>query len=313
MAQLTNHIMMIRPSHFGYNEQTAKDNFFQSGDTGLAPKEIAHAAQKEFDSMVDTLTKVGVDIIVIQDTENPVKPDAVFPNNWISFHSGGIVITYPMFAPNRRIERRDDVIEIIGQHFDVNRRYTFDHYEKNGLFLEGTGSMIFDREHKIVYACLSQRTDVTLIDKFCVLMGYRKVLFNAMDNEGKPIYHTNVMMALGRDFVIICKECIDKEENWEELKNAFENTRKEIIEITLDQVEKFAGNMLQVKTDDGVPVLVMSKSAFDSLDKNQITILENHTKILTIPIPTIEHFGGGSVRCMMAEIFLPQKKDQGEK
>jgi len=298
---------MIRPAHFGFNPQTAGNNTFQSDDKQESPEEIANKAQSEFDQMVKKLRSEGVNIYVIEDTDEPRKPDAIFPNNWISFHVNAAVITYPMFAPNRRIERREDIIDELGKTFKVDRRYTFEHYEEDEMYLEGTGSMLFDRDHKIVYACLSQRTDARLIDKFCVLVEYERVVFHAVDRNGMPIYHTNVMMAIGEDFAVLCKESIHNPDEVKELEDILEKTGKEIIDISYDQMESFAGNMLQVRNETGQTFLVMSQAAYDSLSAAQIEKLSSKTQILPIDISTIEYYGGGSVRCMMAEIFLPKK------
>lgn len=298
---------MIRPAHFGFNNQTAQNNSFQTNDEFSSTSATSTMAIKEFDTMVTKLRDHGISVTVFQDTSNPVKPDAIFPNNWISFHDNGAVITYPMFAPNRRIERREDIIDRLKENFEVSRRYSFEHYEEDDLFLEGTGSMIFDRESNIVYACISQRTDATLIDKFCVLMGASRVVFHSVDKEGGLVYHTNVIMALGREFAVICMDSVKDSEEKKTLLNSFKKTGKQIVEITQDQVEKFAGNMLEVKSKSGDSYLIMSQTAYDSLDESQINSLEKMTKILPMDIPTIERYGGGSVRCMMAEVFLPRK------
>ncbi|MBK9150054.1 MAG: amidinotransferase [Saprospiraceae bacterium] len=307
MRQITNHILMIRPAHFGYNEETAQNNAFQTKTEAIDFSKLEATARQEFDQMVDLLQSKGINVIVIEDTDQPVKPDAVFPNNWISFHENGSIITYPMYAKNRRIERREDIIEKVGQHFNIKNRYSFEFYEDEDLFLEGTGSMILDRPNKIVYACLSPRTDATLIDKFNVLMGYRSCIFRSVDRSGKDIYHTNVMMALGEDFVVICMESIPDEDSRKELRSLFENTGKQIIEINYAQMEAFAGNMLEVLGSNDKRYLVMSRTAYDSLTNEQIQTLSALTNILAVPIPNIEKHGGGSVRCMMAEIFLPEK------
>lgn len=309
MQQLTNHIMMIRPVNFGFNDQTAANNAFQSTDEVKDANALKQIAMEEFDNMVQTLRTNGIDVLVVNDTDSPFKPDAVFPNNWISFHENGTLITYPMFAPNRRIERREDIIETIQEQFKVKNRYSFEFYEDEDepLFLEGTGSMIFDRVHDIVYACISQRTDAVLIDKFNVLMNTKSVVFRALDKAGKEIYHTNVMMALGEDFVVICMDSIPKEESKKELLKIFESTNKELVEISLDQMNAFAGNMLEVKNSLGKRFLCMSQTAYNALTKNQKAVLESKTTLLPLPIPNIEKYGGGSVRCMMAEIFLPKK------
>jgi hypothetical protein len=310
MNQLTNQIMMIRPANFGFNDQTATNNAFQSTDTIKDPEQLKEVARQEFDQMVSLFRSKGIEVLVVEDTKSPVKPDAVFPNNWISFHENGTLITYPMYAPNRRIERREDIIQAIETKFVIKNRYSFEFYEDEDqpLFLEGTGSMIFDRPNGIVYACLSERTDATLIDKFNVLMGTQSVVFRSLDRNGGEVYHTNVMMALGEDFVVICMDSIPNEKSKQVLIETFERTGKEIIEITMSQMESFAGNMLEVKGKDGQRYLCMSQTAFDSLTELQKSKLAKHTNLLPVSIPNIEKFGGGSVRCMMAEIFLPLKK-----
>jgi hypothetical protein len=305
--QLTSHIMMIRPANFGYNEQTAANNAFQSKDVIADSNALTAIAIDEFDAMVDLLKAKGIDVMVVQDTLEPIKPDAIFPNNWISFHDNGFVITYPMFAPNRRIERRNDIIDLLKTKFEVKHRYSFEFYENDDIYLEGTGSMIFDRPNKIVYACLSRRTDPTLIDKYNTLMGTRSVVFKSVDRYGADIYHTNVMMALGQDFVVICMDSIPDNDSKDELRRVFADTEKEIIEITYEQMESFAGNMLEVIGDGGHRYLVMSQSSYNLLTTDQKQRLEKKTNLLPVAIPNIEKYGGGSVRCMMAEIFLPNK------
>lgn len=307
MKQLTNHIIMIRPAHFGYNPETAANNAFQKEAHVSENERIRQDAILEFDHMTNVLRSKGISVMVIEDTDNPLKPDAVFPNNWISLHENGTVITYPMFAVNRRIERRQDIIDTICATFRCSNRYSFEFYEDENEFLEGTGSMIFDRENGIVYACLSQRTHITLIDKFNLLMNTRSIVFTALDRRGLPIYHSNVMMALGQDFVVICMECIPDESSRKVLYQSFQETGKKVIEISPDQVEKFAGNMLEVVSNTGLRYLVMSQTAFNSLHEEQIHALSQRTNLLPIPIPTIETYGGGSVRCMMAENFLSEK------
>ena len=304
MRQITDKIMMIRPASFQFNEETAANNAFQTaGDYDV--EAIKAKAIEEFDAMVETLRSKGITVEVIQDTAEPAKPDAIFPNNWISFHENGTVVTYPMYAENRRIERREDIIDTLGQKYEVAKRYTFDYYEEESKFLEGTGSMLFDRENGIVYACLSPRTNIEVLEKFCVLMGVQKIAFRSVDRDDQDIYHTNVMMALGVDFCVICLDSIKNEVEKNEILGALADTGKEIIDITYDQMENFAGNMLQVQNAAGDRYLVLSQSAYDSLREDQIKTLSALTNILPIPITTIETLGGGSVRCMMAEVFLP--------
>lgn len=308
MSQLTQNIMMIRPANFGFNPQTAVNNAFQSTESIDDPKALKNLAIAEFDAMVALLRSKGINVIVMQDTDSPIKPDAVFPNNWVSFHANGSVVTYPMFAPNRRIERREDIIDQLSEKFLVKNRYSFEFYEEEGeIYLEGTGSMIFDRENDIIYACLSDRTNPTLIDKFNVLMGTRSIVFRSLDRNGDEIYHTNVMMALGESFVVICMDSVVDNVSKQTLRNSFSATGKEIIEVTHDQMEAFAGNMLEVIGHNRTRYLAMSMSAFEVLRDDQKEALSKHTNLLPININYIETFGGGSVRCMMAEVFLPLK------
>ncbi len=296
---------MVRPANFGFNEQTAVNNSFQTRD-GVDAVWLRVEAQKEFDQMVAVLRSKGIQVTVMDDTPQPVKPDAVFPNNWISFHEGGAVITYPMFAENRRLERREDIIDNLEKSFRIKNRYSLEFFENDDepLILEGTGSMIIDRPNGIVYACISQRTDPLLLDKFNVLMGTQSILFKAVDRNGDEIYHTNVMMALGEDFVVICMDSIPSADSRKLLYDTFAATAKEVVEITLEQMESFAGNMLEVTSLDGTRYLCMSQTAYDSLTGDQKNRLGAKTHILPIAIPNIEKYGGGSVRCMMAEIFL---------
>jgi len=298
---------MVRPSNFMYNEQTAVTNAFQSNDEGGKAENIGTLAVQEFDNLVMQLKTVGVNVIVMHDTLNPVKPDAVFPNNWISFHASGTLITYPMATANRRIERREDIIDSLGLLFKVNHRYSFESAEEDEQFLEGTGSMILDRTNKIVYACLSPRTNIFLLDRFCLLMNYQLVSFYSTDQNNQEIYHTNVMMAIADRYVVICLESIRDEDKRNEVIDSFKKSDKEIIEITFEQVLNFAGNMLQVEGSLGSKYMVMSQLAYDSLTKEQIEKINQYNPILAVPIPNIEKYGGGSVRCMMAEVFLPKK------
>lgn len=306
MSQITNQILMIRPASFGYNKETAVNNEFQTKpiDT-YDPAAVADRAVEEFDAFVDKLRVAGVNVTVIEDTESPAKPDAVFPNNWISFHENGVVILYPMFSKMRRLERREDVVEKLKEKFKVSKDYTFQHYEDEGFFLEGTGSMLLDREKKIVYACLSPRTAINLLDKWCVLTGYRKVNFEAADANGNEIYHTNVMMALGKEYAVVCLSAITNPDDRKSIVHILENSGKEIIDITFEQMEAFAGNMLQVQGYNSLTV--MSSTAYESLSEDQIAKIKRYGDILVGDIPMIEKYGGGSVRCMMAEIFLPLK------
>jgi len=303
--QITDTIFMIRPSNFGYNAETAENNSFQTKEGAEETDKIKKAAIEEFDAMVAVLTRNGIEVLVFDDTDVPLKPDAVFPNNWITFHENNHIVTYPMFAKSRRHERREDIVEALTEKYSYERRITFDFYEdeKEPVFLEGTGSLILDRVNKICYACVSPRTHVFLIEKFCLLLGYTKEVFFARDQEGEEIYHTNVMMALGEDFAVICLDSIVDVDERQSVLDRLESTGKKIFEITIDQMNSFAGNMLQVSSKDGVANLVLSENAYNSLETEQKKELHGLSKLLVIPIPTIEKYGGGSVRCMIAEIF----------
>lgn len=305
--QITSHILMVRPAHFGYNEETADSNAFQRNDGDLTASQIRRKAIAEFDNFVHLLKASGVDVIVAEDSDNPIKTDAVFPNNWVTFHQDGTVITYPMFSPTRRLERREDVLSDLGKKFQVQKRVHLEEKEAQHQFLEGTGSMILDRVHRVAYACLSPRTDLNLLDEFCRITGFERVAFFAVDGQGKEIYHTNVMMALGETFVVICLETLQNMAEREHLLQKFKATNKEVIEINLNQMMAFAGNMLQVQNRSGDSILVMSEQAYHSLAPTQIRRLNQHTNLLYAPLYTIEKYGGGSARCMMAEVFLPMK------
>jgi len=305
--QLTSNILMVRPAHFGFNPETAKNNAFQVNDTSLSVEAIKNKAIAEFDAFVSKLRAVGVNVIVKQDSTEPVKTDAVFPNNWVSFHEEGYVITYPMYSAVRRLERRDELIEAISEDFQIDYRVLMEAAEEDNVYLEGTGSIVLDRANKIAYACLSVRTNEQLLDDFCKETGFTKVAFDALDRDGTPIYHTNVMMAMGDAFVVICMESI-LEAQRPSVLDAFETTNKEVIDIGFDQMYGFAGNMLQVSNESGDTFMVMSQQAFESLEAQHIAQIEKYTTILHSDIKTIETYGGGSARCMMAEVFLPKIK-----
>jgi hypothetical protein len=305
--QTTSNILMIRPANFGFNEETAANNSFQTQAHFLKPDQIKKKAMEEFDNFVAKMRGVGINVIVIEDTAEPIKPDAVFPNNWISFHQNSMVVTYPMYAEIRREERRDDVLEKLKEHFKIEDVIRLEKFEAENRFLEGTGSMILDRVNKICYACTSPRTDEGLLDIFCENVEYQKVAFQSVDAEEADIYHTNVMMALGEDFVVIGMSTIKDEGQKKMLLDLFAKTNKAVIDISFEQILSFAGNMLQVRNKKGETYLVMSQQAFESLTDEQIREIEMRTKILYSPIEAIETLGGGSARCMMAEVFLPEK------
>ena len=303
--QLTDKILMIRPANFGFNPETAEDNAFQSIEGSEQIEDIKEKAIKEFDHFVKVLEDEGVTVEVIEDTQDPVKYDSVFPNNWISFHQQGWIITYPMFSSIRRQERREDIVDLFTEKYGFNKRYSFEHYEEDNIFLEGTGSLVLDRKNKIAYASVSVRTDVTLLDKWSVLTGYSTVIFHGRDREDYPIYHTNVLMAMGDDFVVICMDSIKNEEERQELLATFNRTHKEVIMIDFSQMESFAGNMLQLDTASG-SIMVMSSQAYQSLNEDQVDKISNYSRIVHADISCIEKYGGGSVRCMMAELFTPE-------
>jgi hypothetical protein len=299
---------MVRPSAFAFNEETAGSNAFQSDDAMGKSDLVRRNAIQEFDFFVQKLRDAGVQVIVARDTATPLKPDAVFPNNWITFHQEGYIITYPMFAPVRRKERRKQIINtVLNAGFTFEKRISLEYHEKLNQFLEGTGSILFDHQNKLAYACLSPRTEGSLLQFLCDELGYRPVLFEAVDGEGKAIYHTNVMMALGETFVVICLDAVQKAEERVKLETLFAETGKAVVCISPDQMGQFAGNMLQVQSRSGKRLLVMSEQAYKSLEAAQVEQLERHTALLHAPLYTIEKYGGGSARCMMAEIFLPER------
>ncbi|WP_421943457.1 citrulline utilization hydrolase CtlX [Pedobacter sp.] len=302
--QTTNHILMIRPVDFKFNEQTADNNKFQVAST---ESDVQTQALKEFDGFVSLLRQNDVDVTVIDDTLEPETPDSIFPNNWVSFHEDGSVFLYPMFSENRRLERRREILDELAEKFELNYISDLSFYETADIFLEGTGSMVLDRINKIAYACLSIRTEAEAFNNFCQLAGYKSVIFNAVDASGFPIYHTNVMMCIGDRFAVICFDSIPNLHQRDFVRKVLSSTGKEIITISLDQMNHFAGNMLQISNRKEESLLVMSEQAFLSLNEKQINTLESFSKIIHAPLYTIEKNGGGSARCMLAEIHLPEK------
>lgn len=300
MKQSTNNILLIRPANFGFNAKTAISNKFQHEVVFNKSDVLA-----EFDTFSSKLKENGVNVIVFEDTLNPPKPDAIFPNNWLSCHSDGTVILYPM-SEGRRDERRIDIVEKLKENFRVEKILDYSEYETKGEFLEGTGSIVFDHENKIAYACLSPRTNKKLFEKITRYLGYQPISFHSYDENSEEIYHTNVMMCIGTSFSIICLESIKCINERTFVNESLQNSGLEIIEISFDQMNHFAGNMLNVLTDKNESLLVLSENAFKSLKNEQKRQLENYCRILPLSIPTIEKIGGGSTRCMMAEIFLPR-------
>jgi len=310
MQQTTNTILMIRPVNFRMNEQTAVNNYYQKDLENTLPKTVNAKAQQEFDTYVDKLRNIGVNVIVVNDTEDTDTPDSIFPNNWVSFHENGNVGLYPMFAENRRVERREDILETLEENgFVINNVIDYTTAEDEAVFLEGTGSVILDRVNRKAYCALSPRADEDLFIEFCEDFEFFPIIFNAnqtVEGNRKAIYHTNVMMCVGETFAVICLSSIDDKKERKNVLKHLKEDGKTIIDITEDQVNNFAGNMLQVKGSGDTSYLIMSQSAFDSLTKQQINIIEQHTKILSSSLSTIEFCGGGSARCMMAEVFLPK-------
>ena len=294
-------ILMVRPYQFYFNQQTAANNFFQSNVNIENANELAIA---EFDAMVEKLRAHQIKVNVVQDTKDPSTPDSIFPNNWVSTHEGGTLCLYPMFAQNRRAERKLSVIDFLESNYQIQNTLDLTDFEKEGIFLEGTGSMVLDHQNKLAYGCLSERLDKNAFYEWCDKMQFKAIAFKAVDDKAQPIYHTNVMMCMGDQFVVICLDSIPNEKEKQMLVDSFDQTNKEVITISQDQLNHFAGNMLQVFDTNEKPHLIMSEQAYNSLKTEQVKSLEKYNPILPISIPTIEALGGGSTRCMMAEIYL---------
>ncbi|WP_282036859.1 citrulline utilization hydrolase CtlX [Saccharicrinis aurantiacus] len=306
MQQVTDTILLIRPANFGYNTETASSNAFQN-NVELSPNQIKDKSLLEFDEVVKQLRENFINVIVFDDTISPIKPDAIFPNNWASYHHDGKVLLYPMAAPNRRLERRMDIINSLSKEFEISEMIDLSHHEKKGKYLESTGSIIFDHVNKIAYACLSDRTNKELLLEVCDLLKYKPIHFNALDDKNKAIYHTNVMMCITENTAIVCLESIKDASEKKIVTDSLTESGHEIIDISLKQVKALAGNMLGVINKMGDRILVMSKSAHESLNTDQINNISEHSKILPLDVSTIEKIGGGSIRCMIAEIFLQKK------
>ena len=297
-------ILMVRPYQFYFNQQTAANNFFQSNVNIENANELAIA---EFDAMVEKLRAHQIKVNVVQDTKDPSTPDSIFPNNWVSTHEGGTLCLYPMFAQNRRAERKLSVIDFLESNYQIQNTLDLTDFEKEGIFLEGTGSMVLDHQNKLAYGCLSERLDKNAFYEWCDKMQFKAIAFKAVDDKAQPIYHTNVMMCMGDQFVVICLESIPNEQEKQLVLESFKKSNKEVIEISQNQLNHFAGNMLQVFDINEKPHLIMSEQAHTSLDPAQLKSLEKYNPLLPISIPTIEALGGGSTRCMMAEIYLINK------
>lgn len=300
MRYIADTIMMIRPKNFGSNPETLEDNVFQAADGNTGT--INETACKEFDNMVSLLMDAGIEVMVIDDTDRPKKPDAIFPNNWLVTDPKGSIYTFSMYSPLRRKERREDIIESLLSGINYKKRYGFEYLEDSNEFLEGTGSMVLDRANNKLYASLSNRTHIQVLDKFAILTGMEKVIFNS-SHYGKPVYHTNVLMGIGEEIVVLCSDAIASDHERNEVIRSLEADRKTIIDISIRQMEHYAGNIIQLISKNGSKHLVLSETAFSSLSSNQIDSLSKNNHLLVIPIPTIEKYGGGSVRCMITELF----------
>ena len=310
MSHITNTVLMIRPVQFRMNEQTAVNNFYQKNSETTHPETVNAKATQEFDLMVDKLREAGIQVIVVEDTKDFDTPDSIFPNNWISFHSNGTIGLYPMFAENRRLERKDSILEAVeAEGFVIETVVDYTQAESEDLYLEGTGSILLDRENQKAYCALSARADEELFIEFCEDFEYTPVVFSAyqtVNDKRELIYHTNVMMCLGTTLAVVCSASDDDKKERKNLLKHLHEDGKKVIEISEDQVNNFAGNMLQLKGADDLSYLVMSQSALDSLRPSQVQLLEAHATIISSPLDTIESCGGGSARCMMAEVFLPK-------
>ena len=315
MQQITNTILMIRPVNFRMNKQTAVNNYYQKELSDLSNQEIQDRALAEFDALVGKLQEVGVNIIVVEDTKSPDTPDSIFPNNWISFHQNGNVAIYPMFAENRRLERREDILDVLEEKgFEFKNIVDYSSAEDEGVFLEGTGSLVLDRVNRKAYCALSPRSDEDLFIEFCEDFEYTPVIFHAyqtVNGRRELIYHTNVMMTLTKKFAIICLDALDDKKERKNVINHLKEDGKEIITITEDQVIHFAGNMLQVIGKKGKRYVIMSKTSYHCLTQGQIKKIESESDILFSNVTTIETVGGGSVRCMMGGIFPPESPEGG--
>ena len=302
MKQSTNTVLLVSPTSFGFNPETAGSNVFQH-DVQLAKKVIHQSAQEEWERVCAMLVKEKINVIAVMDTNKPIKPDALFPNNWISTHQDGKLILYPLLAHNRRIEKRLDIVNQFTQKYSVTDIVDLSFYEKENQFLEGTGSMVLDRINKIIYACLSVRTYIEPLEHLAKLLGYQVVAFHAYNHE-KPIYHTNVVMSVGSDWATICFDAIPDIEERRKIKDFFSRTGKTVVELSLKQIDAFAGNILELESIEGKRKIIMSKTTYDSLDKGQIETFTSFGDICYTDVSTIEKVGGGGIRCLIAEVFL---------
>jgi hypothetical protein len=303
--QITDTVLMVRPAAFRYNEQTATNNFFQQSTA----EDVQHKAEAAFYNMVEGLQDKGINVLVVNDTPEPIKPDAIFPNNWFSTHADGTLNIFPMYASNRREEKRDDILQALSQAYEVKQVFDWTEYEAENRFLEGTGSMVIDHVLKIVYACLSPRTNEAVVEKFAAANGYRAITFTAKDDQGQLVYHTNVLLCIGDRFAVLCDEAIEDEIERLAVIQLLASTGHAVMPITIEQMKAFAGNMLQLRNKEGASFIVMSQTAYNVLTPFQIETLEGFGELLPFDVAVIEKVSGGSVRCMMAEIFLQSKQE----
>ncbi|HEY4444131.1 MAG TPA: arginine deiminase-related protein [Steroidobacteraceae bacterium] len=301
-------VLMVRPASFGFNPQTAASNAFQQAADSTGAGETQRLALGEFDGLAKALQRAGVEVLIASDTPRPAKPDAIFPNNWVSFHVDGTVALYPLLAPNRRAERREEILEQVVREgrFRVSRTVDLTHREAEGKFLEGTGSLVLDRVHRVAYASLSPRTDLDVLGEFAQLLDYELVTFEALDAAAQPVYHTNVVMAIGTRFAVVCGEAIRRSPHRDAVFNRLRAAGRDIVDITQRQMQEFAGNLLEL-APAGAHVIALSTTAWSSLALAQRRILESHAEVVPVAIPTIERTGGGGVRCMLAELHLPKR------
>lgn len=295
-------VLMIRPKNFGYNKETAGDNSFQILDENLSVDKIQKQAIKEFNQAVKELRRHDIEVLVIEDTDRPKKTDSIFPNNWLSTHDGKTLITYPMKSANRRKEKREDILKILEKEYGFDKRYSFDYHEEDEQFLEGTGSMVLDRNHKIAYVALSERSNIKVAEKFAVIMGYQKMVFHTNYLE-QAVYHTNVLMSIADKFAILCDEIIEDDLERKNLNQLLKNTDKELIHISPAQMAHFCANVIELQDKIGQKYLLMSDNAYQAFEVSQLDIILQYNKIIKVNIPTIEMAGGGGIRCMVAEIF----------
>ena len=301
-------VLMVRPASFGCNPQTAASNTFQHSPTPLAGNNLQAAVLREFDALANALERAGVEVLIAPDSDTPPKPDAIFPNNWVSFHHDGTVALYPMLAPNRRWERREEILEQVVRRggFRVSRTVDLTHREAEEKYLEGTGSVVLDRVHRVAYACSSPRTDLDVLGEFAQQLDYDLMTFDAQDGGGRAVYHTNVLMAIGTGFSVLCGESIGNAAHRAAVFSKLRSTGHEVVDLSQEQMAHFAANILELASPR-LKLIALSTTALDSLGSEQRRTLESHAALVPVSIPTIERFGGGGVRCMLAEIHLPKR------